>query len=290
MLLAPSVHAQNVVPNPSFSEFITCPNNPGELNKAKYWYNPTNSSTDYFHSCYTASTTWFGTPGNYAGYQVPTSTFEGGGYIGMVTYSTGSSPHEYARTNIPALMPGQAYKVLMRISLSDSFYLATHAPGIFFFVNADTAVSSLSVLPYTPQVTFTSAGHITDKVNWVTLIDTFVADSAYTHLIIGNFTPDASVTSTPLPGGSAAVMAHYYIDSVSVEKIITSSSDISPVPGVPRASLYPNPASGNATLTLIGTGGQHTSISFSDAMGRQVWNMESNAPGRSLTGTHVLNN
>jgi len=236
--------AQNIVPNPSFALYSPCPAGLGQLDYCLYWHNPTSATPDYFNICHDTL------PGSLHTAGVPTNTFGtqssfSNSYIGVGTFCT-PNIREYARVSIPALLQGAVYRVSLTISLGDLFMYATYAPSVFFFREADTFVSSHYVLPYSPQVTFESAGHITDNVNWITVTDTFVADSAYTGLIIGNFKDDASTTKTVLATGIG--QSYYYIDSVSVEKI-ANSSVVNTQSGI-SAAIYPNPNDGNFTVQL----------------------------------------
>ena len=58
----------NLVPNSSFETFTSCPSFPGQVEFAFPWYNPTNSSPDYFNACNTFSV---GIPQNFMGFQYP---------------------------------------------------------------------------------------------------------------------------------------------------------------------------------------------------------------------------
>jgi hypothetical protein len=46
--------AQNLVYNGSFEEYDDCPDNGGQVNKAKYWFSANNgigASSEYFNAC-----------------------------------------------------------------------------------------------------------------------------------------------------------------------------------------------------------------------------------------------
>jgi len=265
---------QNLVPNPNFSDFRTCPSMAGELDSCRFWYNPTRGTPDYFHACHDTilgTTHSYGVPTNKYGYQESNSK----SYIGIDVYSYGNgNKREYAATNIPSLEAGATYKVSMSISLADICYYATAAPSVFFFLNTSIQTTSDTVLPFFPQVTFGS-DFITNALDWTTVTDTFIADSAYTHLVIGNFRNNIATPHTTVP--STMYYTYYYIDSVSVEKI----ADPSYVSGGDVVhsgfALFPNPTNGTFTVQLPHGGTAVATIT--DVAGRTL---------TTLTITHNL--
>jgi gliding motility-associated-like protein len=76
-------------------------------------------------------------------------------------------------------------------------------------------------IPLTPQVDYSSYGPITDKINWTKLTGTFVADSNYSHLIVGCFKNESILNSVKAgdfyslaPIG--ATYSYYYIDEIGI--------------------------------------------------------------------------
>jgi hypothetical protein len=285
-----SASAQNLVPNPNFALHDDCPTGQGELEKSKFWYNPTGATPDYYAACHdtmSGSSHTVGVPDNIGGTQSSSSD----AYLGIGTL-TDASPNgrEYAGVNIPALLPGAKYRVLITLSLADNVFFATRPPDVLFYKNMDTFTATLSVLARVPQVVFSAAGHITDKVNWVTVIDSFIADSAYTRMMIGNFSNDAATTKTILPGGGASNACMFYIDSISVEKIGDPSFVVN-TGRVTKVSLSPNPfsestvinidglTSGTATLTIMNVEGRVVSTLQNVGLGRTIISRNGLAPG-----------
>jgi len=43
--------SQNLVPNPSFEQYDTCPNNYSQIVRASGWYSPTTGTPDYLNAC-----------------------------------------------------------------------------------------------------------------------------------------------------------------------------------------------------------------------------------------------
>ncbi len=76
-------YSQNLVPNGSFEQFDTCPDNTNHITYAVNWFQPckTSNSTDYFNAC--DSTIAVGVPENFTGYQQGKA---GVAYVGIITY------------------------------------------------------------------------------------------------------------------------------------------------------------------------------------------------------------
>jgi hypothetical protein len=257
--------SQNLVPNPDFVQYTTCPYGLGELDSCLYWHSPSVASPDYFNVCHdTLSGTNHdvGVPVNVFGSQPSLSN----SYIGIATWAI-SPPNyrEYAEVDLPALEIGARYRVLLRVSLGDNSSYATAAPSVFFYKDGNVYQTTNKELPFTPQISFTP-DHITDKVNWVTISDTFTADSAFKHMIIGNFNDDVNTTRSPLPSGSPTT--YYYIDSVAVEKIADPSYVTENEYAPSGFSLSPNPSNGTFTVQL--PEGSTALATITDVAGRTI--------------------
>lgn len=264
--------AQNIISNSNFGTYSACPTSGGQMSYCPGWYQATAGTSDYLNSCVSSGGA-VDVPQNMAGYQASPS----GAYAGFFTYcgQTIVAPDykEYIATSFPALTIGATYKVTMVVSLGDSAFFATDGLGALFSVNP-VYHTTLSTIPRTPQVDFSSYGVISDKVNWVTLTGTFTADSAYANITLGCFKTDAMVSKTVcsyhgLAIGGTDSSAYYYVDSVAVEHISTSFTNAASV-GKNGASLYPNPLRSSATLTFSYTAGGNYTFNLFDVTGRAV--------------------
>src|SRR4051812_47820103 len=74
------VEAQNLVPNYSFEDTTTCPNNLDEVNRAVGW-SAFRQSPDYFNTC--SSSQFVSVPNTNFGYQYPRT---GNGFMGLHCY------------------------------------------------------------------------------------------------------------------------------------------------------------------------------------------------------------
>jgi OmpA-OmpF porin, OOP family len=239
--------AQNITPNSNFSIYSSCPTSTGQLEKCTDWFNVSSGTPDYFNVCHdtlTGSHHNVGIPDNMAGSQ----TDGNGCYAGLLTLLGTSNYREYIGMHIPSLAKGAVYQVLLKISLGENSLWATSPPSVAFGEKLDTFFAGTGVIDLFPLVRFDTTYHITDKSNWTILIDTFVADSAYTYLFIGNFKDDAATSKTVLTSGALS-QAYYYIDSVAVEKI-ANSSGIDDINGFGSLTISPNPSSGTFTISL----------------------------------------
>src|SRR5687768_8248495 len=81
VLFSVLLFSQNLVPNGSFEDTVSCPDNPGQVSRSVGWTNYS-GSVDYYNSC--ASAGFVSTPENIYGYQNPA---DGNAYIGIVTYA-----------------------------------------------------------------------------------------------------------------------------------------------------------------------------------------------------------
>lgn len=214
LLLCACIHSNSQVLTPDFRYYTSCPTGAGEVNKCTGWMQPTGGSSDYFNACDHPG--FVGVPQNHFGYQ----TCATNAYAGLYTYATFAVPDykEYIGTDFPALTVGQTYVMTIKVSLADSSTHASDGLGVYFTTYEVNQPMLYTTLLVTPQVDYSSFGVIKDKVNWVTLTKTFVADSAYTHLLVGCFKPYGVMHLDSLATYSAAYnySSYYYIGQIGL--------------------------------------------------------------------------
>ena len=211
----------NLVPNPSFEVYDTCPNNLGQLNRAIPWFRPSTGSSDLFNSC---SMPWsMHVPSNYFGYQYARN---GNGYAGFYTYYWNAIPQsykEYIAVQLTSpLTAGVTYYVNFYVSLADSANFASDDIGAYFS-NGSITSTNYYPLPVVPQVMNPSGNIISDKLNWTKISGYYVAAGGENYITIGNFNYDIN-TDTVFVGGGLMYAAwegdykssYYYIDDVCV--------------------------------------------------------------------------
>jgi hypothetical protein len=204
------VNAQNLVPNPSFELSDTCPYTTGFQvgDRPLYWQSWFNSP-DYFHACADISI-----PGG-AYVSVPQSGLsfqyaqDGQAYVGYFDFNQNGQYREYigATLNAP-LIVGETYYLSFWANIATAGldgYVGgfCNNMGMLFTMtsNAWTNVGG----PPGPDFPFRNYAHLhrsavlTDTVGWTLVSGSFVADSAYQYVVLGNFFNNAQTQVLPIP-------------------------------------------------------------------------------------------
>ena len=130
LLLAVSsyvTHAQNLVPNPSFEDFLFCPDQLSQLPIADFWDIPTVGTADLLNVC-SGNGQPSGVPTNAFGNQVPNT---GQGYGGLYGYIQTIHYREYMQVQLTEpMVAGSCYSVSMLVSLGDNSGFACNNMGI----------------------------------------------------------------------------------------------------------------------------------------------------------------
>jgi hypothetical protein len=215
LILNLRVQAQsNLVPNPSFETFTSCPVSTGSIVQAVNWYNPNTGSADYFNSCVPAGGL-FDLPQNFIGNQ--NAYTNGAAYAGVVAWMAGGgTPYrEYIQTQlISPLVAGQTYYLSFYVSRAETDGIVTDDFGAYVSASAISLANS-SNFSVTPQVANPQGLFLTDSVNWTLISGAFMAAGGEQYITIGNFTDDATISKDTVPGSTPVPsIAYYYIDEV----------------------------------------------------------------------------
>ena len=230
LLLVYASYAQNnLIKNPSFEQYSSCPTSGNQIFLANFWNALDNNISDtsecngiYYNKCANIiSGDYDGVPGAgvYLNYQFPKS---GNGYIGIDLYCnpTGSIwvKRQYAKGGlIQTLVSGKTYCFKMWVNLSnESKYQCNNMMAYFDNGSIDTARCGLPVA-ITPQIINTPNVAITDTLSWVLVKGSFVANGTENTVTIGNFYTNAnSQISVFNINGFFNPDAFYLIDDVSL--------------------------------------------------------------------------
>lgn len=209
---------QNLVKNPSFEEFVTCPSNLGSFNSDLItWSTPTQGSTDYFNTC----STTMGIPDNFNGSQH--SKF-GQGYAGMYLYAPGDYREYIQAELIHNLTKGTKYALSFYISRAEkSDYAITDLEAVFSEEKLDLSIKKeLSRMQLSRikenkfhWVEIPNTDFHSDSEGWILVSTEFTATGSENFMTLGNFKSNKATRLKKIRGGSNKG-AYYYIDMVSL--------------------------------------------------------------------------
>lgn len=214
LLLSFSSIAQNLVPNYSFEDTLSC--DLPIISNAPPWYNPTGTSPDYWNA--DAMLPLYRVPYNGFGYQ-PAKT--GQAYAGLATAFFDTSPtnaREYIETPLDSpLVAGKKYCVQFYVNLADSSEYATDGIGAYLSVDSVQDLNTTVNLPYVPQIANPDGNILTDHINWILISGEYTAIGGERFITIGNFKNDADSQTQQVNSSSFwAGWCYYFIEDVYV--------------------------------------------------------------------------
>jgi hypothetical protein len=229
-----SSRAQNLVPNPSFEVYSTCPDMSSQLPYAAPWVGITTNSTDYFNACSTGGTNVpYG-----AGFQYARSGLAYAGLWAVNPY--GYNYREYAEVSLTQpLMADSCYIIEFYCSLSNVCRFGVNKLGACLSVSPLSMVGPGTVLQYVPQIE--SGTYLNDTLNWMRISGPYHALGGEQYITIGNFRTDSLTDSTHVGGTYPG--AYYLIDDIKVERVAGCDfSGIREIVNSSKLTVYPNPA------------------------------------------------
>lgn len=250
--------AQNLVPNPSFEEYLDCPQSTGELHQQVIDWESWQLTPDFFHECNNNGLGTAGVPFNAWGYQMPIT---GNGYSGIYTFQDNFvNTREYlAAPLIEPLEIGIEYYVMLYASMYDGglkepVWCQTNNVGLRFFKNPEYSAFPPNANPLEPDnfAHLNSNEVIDDFTDW-TLIDGWItAEENYNWVAIGNFFIDEETIIQRL-NIEDRCSGIYYIENVCVARYKEDCDYLVNVTSEARPnslSIYPNPATDVVYLQL----------------------------------------
>ncbi len=273
--------AQNLVPNPSFELYNTCPPSAGGLGIQgsdelfiMNWYSM-NLTPDYMHECagpgasnYPQDNAW--------GYQEP---FEGEAYVNIITINQFENEREYIAVELSEpLVINELYQISLWVSDADGGSLedrecSSNNLGIQFFTDPAFYWQSFQDQNSLEPNNFSHVNEsdvVIDSLGWHEVEGEFIADMPYTHMVIGNFFTDSNTIITASTQSDCA--SNYYIDFVCVSSSPAGCSTV--VDGLfdykeDLFNIYPNPIYDMLHLDL-GEGFPGGELVILDELGRKV--------------------
>lgn len=238
---------ENLVPNPSFEEYTDCPGGWASFG-VQNWFRM-NGTPDYYNVCSNNGCLGGGVPCNQTGFQYAK---DGNGYVGIITYQvvepSNINVREFVGVElISPLEQGKKYYVSLYTSLSTLEFTeeaqiacAISNIGVKFTNTIGDNGSGAYVIPVNNIAHIYCDTIISDTLNWTKISSSFIADSAYRYLTIGNHFDNAH-TSVACTNTQQYTSAYYYIDALSVSTDSTVGINNTSL-DTERIEVYPNPA------------------------------------------------
>jgi OmpA-OmpF porin, OOP family len=232
----PDVISQNLVPNPGFEVYETCPENytiTYQKTLLPGWYMPTRGTPDYFNSC---TRIQVGVPQNFMGMCMPK---DGKAYAGIIVLLDPSPKsdkksqtdyREYLQTKfIAPLKKNKLYDVQFYFAVAPYSMYSINRLGAYLSVKKISKRRSTKILHYRPQVSCDSSVIFTETAQWIGIKGIFKAKGGEQYMTIGNFYDDLNTSHKPMNlEGLGSILqnrihgdqiAYYYIDNVSVAPV-----------------------------------------------------------------------
>lgn len=264
----------NLIPNNSFEDTLGCPFNvSGMYGEQIYflenWF-PAAESPDYLNSC---SNSQVNVPNSGFGYQYARS---GQAYVGFYTIRQSNfipNYREYIGVQLnQTLSIGTKYYFRGYIAaayggVQNMRYFSNNI-GVLLSKNYFESQQNPLIPNNTPTGNFDSI--LTDTTNWVPFQFSFIADSSYEYLYLGNFYDNINTDSILPYGFTSAQGAYYFMDDLCLSvdsnfcETILSLNNQKEDPFI----IYPNPTT---THLFFNNVKQSQMLFIYDLIGRQIF-------------------
>lgn len=204
--------SQNLIPNPGFEEFFSCPSNhttPQHPIETKHWYSPSKGTPDLFSAC---ALSFVATPRNFAGVAYPP---EGESYIGLYCGGSGETEEKNYREYLTCRLR-QPLRKDMKYLLNFYTKPSTHSACLmdtisFAFTNDSVRADHDKVLR---DIFYQSVSvkNLRVENGWYFVEYTFIAGGDERFLTIGDFTPPGEGSFEMMNGTTSGEKgASYYL-------------------------------------------------------------------------------
>ena len=256
------INSQNLIDNWSFEDTIACPTNLAQISNSAGWFQIRNTP-DYYNICSQDTTS---VPSNIVDYQWPRS---GNAYSGLMVFSLAGTGREFMSTSLNAGMQiGTKYYVKLFVSSAVNQNLLTGIAVNRIGVQFSTIAYSASNPAAVNNLAHVFASNvITDTLGWSDISGSFIADSNYTFIGIGNFFDNPNTSFIPIDTNSN--VGYYFIDDVCIStdsmfcELLTSTNTHL---FNSNFQIYPNPVSESLNVKGVGI----FSLKLYDLTGRVV--------------------
>ena len=279
-------YAQNLVPNPSFEIYSSCPTTFSQTSLAAPWYDPTAGSSDYFNACAVGyANVPFCSNGNT--YQFART---GNAFTGLYALNgLGNLNREYIQVQLSSpLVHDSCYLIEFYCNLFNNMGYSINKLGSYLSDTALHYTALGSILNYTPQIV--STVFLTDTLNWMRIAGYYHAVGGEQFLTVGDFKPFTAgdTLNTGVSGGYDG--AYYFIDDVSITKVAGCDTAMGINENIDNLSfkIFPNPNNGNMTIKYTLRQSDKGSIRIYDVTGKLIEENSLNSNDNQMQITSTL--
>lgn len=215
LVVCTSLQAQNLIPNPGFESYsqVPCGCMQGSLSSyVSGWENAGSGTPDFI--CSEAKEECYASPHSNHWDSYGSEDPHGGKGMGMImTSGHGGTYREYLGVTLTQpLVKGNKYYAEFYVTLGDYCGAATNNIGMLFRTGTFSAAADY-IITGEPQVNVKT---VIDQTNgWYKVSGTFVAQEAYTYVIIGNFFSPANTIVKEMPKAESYESPHTYRTSMA---------------------------------------------------------------------------
>lgn len=279
--------SQNLVPNFSFEQYNACPDGEDQIQYATGWnkYSATTTTPDYYHAC--ANPGLFGVPQNLGEYRPAHRNCSA--IIGLCTYfvSTQNYREQIGIQLSHSLIIGKKYFISFYVVASKQIIGGSYwsMPSNNIGIKLSTVLhNEFNPAPFDNMAQLNCNSIITDTSNWQRISGSFIADSSYDYLMIGNFFDDSHTDTLHYPpyiNGDTCwnSYSYYYVDDVCLSSdsllcnggidLLPCTEDITENVNESEINISPNPCIDYLTISLQDS--SVSQIALYDMVGRLIY-------------------
>jgi OmpA-OmpF porin, OOP family len=218
--LCASFAQPNLVPNPGFEEYFSCPGSYNYSTDGKLapgWFSPTRGTPDLFHVCSKGDA---GVPTNWAG---SSKAYSGVGYAGLYAYAP-KGYREYLQTElISPLAKGGNYYIEFYFKLSSNSKYSIDRLGLCVSDSAKWRTDDFVVFSAPTYECVMASAYTRATGTWIRCSYRMQAKGGERYLTIGNFSTNEKTRNMKITFSKAKepmlnAAAYFYIDDVRVER------------------------------------------------------------------------
>jgi len=209
-ILPPFTWAQNLIPNPGFETYSSCPDGFRQFNKAHYWKGANAGTPELFHDC---------------GFTSSARPYEGEGMAGVILLCDYDNGVEYLQVELlDSLKKGQRYCLSYQIKLKDNSPIAIDKVGAYF---SRERLYSPNWTPFRkfPQVKSSAVLGAKSK-DWQKVDATFEAKGGERFMTFGNFYARYYLNEKQVSSNRGDWTSYYYIDNFELYAVEGSCGDM----------------------------------------------------------------